>query len=301
MVLNYRSIADMGTAILNNLYKFPHDVDLIVGIPRSGMLPANMLSLFLNKPYTDIDSFIEGRTLSCGDRGAFIRDSSSGNVLIVDDSIHAGGALKRAKEKLAAVSSNYNLKYAVVYATSLTKDMVDFYCEVIDGGRVFQWNLLHHKTYIPDSCFDIDGVLCPDPPVDDDGPLYLDYISNAPSLYIPSVKIGTLVSCRLEKYREVTESWLKNHGVVYDELIMLNLPDKAARLKWGKHGEYKGEVYKKSNKLLFVESSLAEATVIQKISHKPVFCTQTFEMLNGESLVDGTKTVLKSLVRRIRK
>ena len=300
MTLNYRSIADMSSAILKNLHKFPHDVDLIVGIPRSGMLPANMLSLYLNKPYTDIDSFLEGRILSCGDRGEFVQSNGSKKVLVVDDSIHAGGALKRAKEKLSAVSAKYNLIYAVVYATTATKDIIDIYCEIIDDGRLFQWNLFHHKTYLPESCFDIDGVLCPNPPIDDDGPQYLDYISNAPTLYIPSVRIGTLVSCRLEKYRAATEAWLQKSGVVYDELIMLDLPDKAARQKWGKHGEYKGKIFKKKKSLLFVESSLEEARIIQQISHKPVFCVETFSMLNGESLIDGSKSLLKKIIKKVR-
>ena len=288
----------MCTAILKNLYKFPHDVDLIVGIPRSGMLPANMLSLFLNKPYTDIDSFIEGRVFSCGDRGSFIQTVQSMNVIIIDDSIHSGGALCRAKEKLKHISSKYTLKYAVVYATTQTKSMVDCYCEVIDGGRIFQWNLFHHKTYIPESCFDIDGVLCPNPPIDDDGPEYYKYISNAPSLYIPSVKIGTLVSCRLEKYRSVTEAWLKQQGIEYDELIMLDLPDKATRQKWGKHGEYKGNIYKKSDRILFIESSLEEAKTILQISEKPVFCIENFSMLNHESIFDYSKSLLKRIIIR---
>ena len=48
--MNYRSFADMNNDLVRNLARFPHDVDLIVGIPRSGMLPANLLALYLNKP-----------------------------------------------------------------------------------------------------------------------------------------------------------------------------------------------------------------------------------------------------------
>ena len=35
------------------------NVDLVVGIPRSGMLPANLIAMYLNKPFTDINSFLE--------------------------------------------------------------------------------------------------------------------------------------------------------------------------------------------------------------------------------------------------
>lgn len=57
MYIEYRSIVDMNNIIVKNLQKLPHDIDLVVGIPRSGMLPANLIALYLNKPFTDIDSF----------------------------------------------------------------------------------------------------------------------------------------------------------------------------------------------------------------------------------------------------
>jgi hypothetical protein len=100
MYINYRSISNLNETLIKNLYKFPHDVSLIVGIPRSGMLPANLLALYLNKPFTDIDSFIEGRVYHCGERGAVIHKNEAEKVLIVDDSIASGNALNKVKEKL---------------------------------------------------------------------------------------------------------------------------------------------------------------------------------------------------------
>jgi len=37
------------------------------------------------------------------------------------------------------------------------------------------------------------------------------------------------VTCRLEKYREETEAWLDEHGVTYDNLVMMDHPDMEAR------------------------------------------------------------------------
>lgn len=286
--IEYRSIADMNNLIIRNLHKFPHDIDLVVGIPRSGMLPANLLALYLNKPFTDIDSFVEGRIYGSGERGRFIDITSYKKAIILDDSINSGGSLRKAQIKLSGISSNYKLIYAAVFATSESKSMVDVWCEVIDLPRIFQWNFFHHKVFIPYSCMDIDGVLCQNPPIDDDGEQYIDYITHAIPYFIPTVEIDTLVSCRLEKYRPQTEAWLAKHGIKYKHLIMLNLPSKDERLKWGKHGEYKGEVYKKSHNKLFIESSLAEAQVICKVSKKQVFCTENFEMLYYNEFIDKT-------------
>lgn len=221
MYIEYRSIEDLNNSIVNNLSKFPHDVDLIVGIPRSGMLPANLLALYLNKPFTDIDSFIEGKIYSSGERGKYIDSSTTHKILIVDDSIDKGGAKRKAESKLQEVKNNYELLYAAIYATSKSVSFVDFYCEIIDTNRVFQWNLFHHNSIIPYSCFDIDGVLCKNPPLDDDGPIYSNYLRNAVPYLIPSLEIDTIVSCRLEKYRSQTEAWLKENGVKYKKLITL--------------------------------------------------------------------------------
>ena len=62
--MNYRNIDDLNHCILQHLSILPRDFDLIVGVPRSGMFPANLLALYLNLPVTDIDSFRNGAYLS---------------------------------------------------------------------------------------------------------------------------------------------------------------------------------------------------------------------------------------------
>lgn len=275
----FRSIVDLRNSILQNIPRIPRDIDLVVGIPRSGMLPANLIALYLNKPYTDVDSFLAGRVYACGDRGRFIKNCEIKNVLIVDDSISQGGALKRVKDKLNTL--HYNFIYFVVYARLKSKSMVNLFCELVEGERIFEWNLFHHKTILSHSCLDIDGVLCMDPlpEENDDGERYRKFLLTARPKFIPSVKIKTLITCRLEKYRPETVQWLRSNGVAYDNLIMLDLPNAAERRKWNKYGEYKGNVYKGSDYIFFIESSLNEARVIKSISGKSVFCVETMSLV----------------------
>lgn len=289
MAIYYRSVSDLNNLIVSNLSKFPHNTDLIVGIPRSGMLPANLLALYLNRPYTDIDSFIEGKIYGYGERGKNIDFGAIQNVLVVDDSIDQGGALKKAKHKLACLETKYSIKYAAIIASDFGKNLVDVYCAVIPETRFFQWNLFHHAYLLNKCCFDIDGVLCEDPVIDDDGPLYCEYISNATPKYIPTVTIDTLVTCRLEKYREITEIWLKKQNISYRKLIMLNMKTREERRAWNKHGEYKGNVFKSSGNILFIESSLEQARIIAKVAKKPVFCTENFSLISPDS---GNESVL---------
>lgn len=276
--MQYRSINDMNNLIKSNLSKFIMiNADLIVGVPRSGMLPANLVALYLNKPFTDLDSFAEERIYSCGNR-VKNQIKEIKNVLVIDDSIGLGAQIKITKNKLKHLENKYNFIHAAIFARSQSKHLVNIYCEVVDGPRIFEWNMFHHD-FIETACVDIDGVICENPVIDDDGPEYIKQITFAKPLYIPSRKIKTLITCRLEKYRKITEDWLSLFDIKYDKLIMLNLPNKEARIKWGKHGEYKANEYKKPYYNFFIESSLAEAKIIKCITNKPVFCIETMSLL----------------------
>lgn len=158
--------------------------------------------------------------------------------------------------------------------------MVDYYVEVVPSPRYFQWNIMNHMI-LKKACFDIDGVLCVDPTVEenDDGPRYRKFLLNAKPLFIPGAEIGALVTSRLEKYRAETEQWLARNGVKYGKLVMLDLPDMAARRKANCHARFKAEEYKKSEYVLFVESNPVQAAEINGITHKPVLCTADFKMV----------------------
>lgn len=272
--MNYRSFADMNTDIVRNLHKFPHDVDLVVGIPRSGMLPANILALYLNKPFTSVEQFCNGVIYANGSR--LIDREDVKKIPVVDDSVSSGAAMSQAKELLKHAPAEK--VYAAVYVTPKGSKFVDVYCDVVKQPRLFQWNVFNTQR-VENAMFDIDGVLCTDPAIDDDGERYISEITNAKPLYIPKYTIDTIVTCRLEKYRTITENWLQNNNVHYNTLTMLNLPTRAERLKWGRHGIWKGELYANSSDTLFYESSLHQAQQIKTITDKPVFCTETMTFL----------------------
>jgi uncharacterized HAD superfamily protein/hypoxanthine phosphoribosyltransferase len=288
----YRNISDLNKIILKRLSIIPRDFDLIVGIPRSGMLPANLLALYLNKPYTDIHSFLNGHIYKAGARSQFFDIKDFKKILVVDDSIASGAAMEKCKEGFKDLSPDFSISYCAIYVIPGKEKMVDYYFEIVPLPRYFQWNILNHST-LEKACFDIDGVLCIDPTSEqnDDGEKYTDFILNAPPLFIPGSKIGTIVTSRLEKYRPETESWLKANNVKYNDLVMLNLPDMAARQKANSHSEHKAKVYMSKPYVLFVESDLSQAVDINRIAKKPVLCTENFEMIfDSESLLYNLKS-----------
>jgi len=288
----YRNISNLNQIILQRLSIIPRDFDLIVGIPRSGMLPANLLALYLNKPYTDLNSFLNGHIYKAGARGQFFDIKDFKKILVVDDSIASGSAILKCKESLKDYGDDFSISYCAIYVIPGKEKMVDYYFEAVPLPRYFQWNIFNHTT-LEKACFDIDGVLCIDPSEDqnDDGPKYIDFILNAPPLYIPGSKIGTIVTSRLEKFRPQTETWLKNNNVKYNKLVMLDLPNKEARQKANSHGAHKANTYKESQYILFIESSLSQSVEINKITKKPVLCTENFEMIfDSESIFYNMKS-----------
>lgn len=286
--MNYRSVADLNLAIKRWIAELPKDFDLIVGIPRSGLLVANLLALHLNKPMTDVEGLCEGRILSTGRRYGNKRPSFDEikKVLVVDDSVCSGSEMRRTKAKIEKSNLPFDIYYGAVYVTPQGTKEVDFWYEIVNLPRVFEWNVLHHSI-LQNTCVDLDGVLCrdPTPEEDDDGPKYQEFLRNTEPLIIPTKPIGWIVTCRLEKYRSLTEEWLKRHGIKYNHLVMLNLPDKKTRQTLGIHAKYKAEIYKSTDADLFIESSIKQAIEIARISGRAVLCFETGEMINPKTAV----------------
>ena len=302
MKINYRSFADLSRDVRKWCRDLPKDIDLIVGIPRSGMLVANLASLILNIPYTDLCGFCEGRFIDTGKRGKERKDSVSmakvRKAFVVDDSVGSGSALCEAKERVESAGLQGKTIYGAVYVAPGRHKDVDYLHEVLPFPRVFEWNVLNH-CILSNSCMDIDGVLCRDPSEkeNDDGPRYVKFIEEVDPLVTPTYRIGYLVTCRLEKYRKQTENWLRNHGILYDELIMMDYPDKESRIKAGSHGSFKADAYKETGAALFIESSHRQSVEIAQNSGRSVFCTEAWTMVDPS----GRAALLQNDARKVAK
>ena len=278
--LQYRNYEDLNRLIQHADLHAYRDVDLVIGVPRSGMVPAYMIGLILNIPVVDIESYLAGVKNYVGNR-LLNKKREIKKVLVVDDSIKFGSQLQNVKEKLLHFSS-IEFKYMAVFATSESRLLVDYCLEIIDHPRVFQWNLMNSWIF-EYSCVDIDGVLCEDPTEEenDDGEKYIHFLENTQPKYVPSCKIDVLVTSRLEKYRFHTECWLKKHGIQYEQLEMLNLPDKETRVRLGIHATFKSKIYQQYDRTaLFIESSKFQSEAIHIQTGKNVFCVENMTFYN---------------------
>jgi uncharacterized HAD superfamily protein/adenine/guanine phosphoribosyltransferase-like PRPP-binding protein len=287
--MRYRSLSDLSDLITSQLHRVPADIDLVVGIPRSGILPAITIALLLNLRYADLDSYLAGRLAGAGStkrHGGLIEDfGKARHVLVIDDSLNRGCAMREARERLAHLASDVRFTFAAAYVVPDGANEVDLAFAILPLPRMFEWNFIHHP-YLAHACVDIDGVLCLDPCANenDDGPGYLGFLAGALPLYRPTRRIACLVTSRLEKYRPQTEDWLARHGVEYDRLVMLDLPTAAERRRRGVHGSYKGEVYRDSKAIIFIESEYRQAVEIARISGKAVLSIEGQRIVTPDGL-----------------
>lgn len=196
--------------------------DIVLAIPRSGLIPANVIAERWGVPVTTPELFIEHVLLGFGSRVRCMEVGNNPSVLVVDDSCNKGCEMDRVK-KLLSCFDGIKFTYACVYASerAVIDKKIDFFQRLVPQPRLFEWNWLHHEG-LSNFCFDIDGVLCREPTAEENdyGPKYEKFLENTEPRFIPSCVIPRIITGRLEKYRFQTEAWLKKHGVKYKELVM---------------------------------------------------------------------------------
>lgn len=290
--MKFVTLSDLAQTIRRNIHRIPHDVDFVMGIPRSGILAASIISEFLNLPLIDLDSFVFGAPPTGGRRLRYRKESDreKKRVLVVDDTLYSGIANQDARRKLEPFNDKYQFIYLVVFHEGRCNN-VDIALEDIRRFTnnftqivLYEWNILqHHADVMGRFLFDLDGVFCVDPPDERNAKAYHDYICNATPLFLPAAEIGEIVTFRLEANREITSKWLAEHDIRYKALTMFPAQTWGERFNSGiSPAQFKSNIYKKRhNARLFIESEDAQAQAIYKMTGRPVYCVSTNKMYGG--------------------
>lgn len=260
-----KTINNMASCIIENLHKIPQDIDLVVGIPRSGLLAATIIAIYLNVPVVSLDGFLHGVRIKVGNYKIKNPKETFESILLVDDVIGTGKEMIEAKKRLAHISKQ-KIVYCAVYTALGKQNLVDIYFETCSPPRIFQWNMFHHPRY--KICWDIDGVMCLDPTKDElsTDKKYKKFIENATPYILPKLPVHAIITGRKEEFRKETEKWLKEHNIVYKTLIM--------RTDDRRTSDIKAEHYIKQKGDLFIESCTWQAKEIAQKSKRQVFCVE---------------------------
>ena len=292
----YRSVSDLYKCIIENIHKNPEDIDLVVGMPRSGLLSANMLALHLNVLLTDVERFIEGKLIETGFR---LRNKAKSfdeclNVLILEDSVASGRSIREIKSRIGNRYPEKNITYAAVFVKPKSKHLVDIYYDVCPSPRLFEWNLMHHQV-LKKSCVELDGILCTTvpPQVAYDSERYTRFLETVRPCFRPTVNIRCIVSDRPEIYRVQTEEWLKRHSIEHGNLVMLGIPIRQVDREKNHYSNRKAKTYTDSGSALYMGTYNTQSREIVKMTGKPVLCFETMQIINPVRLAGCRGSVIR--------
>lgn len=281
--------------IRNNLWKLNSwNFAGIIGIPRSGMLPATIIAEALHLGLCSFYEFFDNN----GDDKVFNRHGqrpvshkTTGTYLVIEDSCcrgSMGNYIKNLKEAFPEktfiscavyIDGPCNLYEPDICFVDLRKSISANYDQTKEATVLYFYNIMDGWWNFK-FLYDIDGVICKNPPTDTDTEAYEAYLNNPVPLHIPiSPTKNPLSFCtyRLEKYRKQTEAFLIAQNIPVKTLYMFNAETISQRNKVSS-GTYKGYIYKNSDYVLFIESNDYEAQEICRVSGKPVYCTETGRM-----------------------
>jgi uncharacterized HAD superfamily protein len=276
-------VAELAADALVLASKLPLGLIGIVGLPRSGMIPAAIIATHLHLPLYELTHEGKLNRLGNGSRGRWFGfPAGPPHVLaVVDDTAYSGAAMARARRAMG----DRTAVYGVVYLNPAAAAAVDFFARELQPPHVLEWNLFNAGS-VAGRCIDreigvgvacdFDGVLCRNPTVPDadHGPrleAYVDWLQEAPPLFLPRVlPVPLIVTGRLERWRAKTEQWLLEHRVLYQRLVMHPASCASERDRAGDIAAIKAREYAASGCGLFFESEDDQAETIWRLSGKPV-------------------------------
>lgn len=293
----FKSYSDLAACINTNLWKIPHDIDGVIGVARSGMIPAAMIAEALNVGLSERLFFYNTVTSDSNVVEAFnshgwrplnrlVQIKTKPKFLVVDDTSCNGRETHNTKKIFSSEKFDgcFDFVYLVVYSDGpcgiatpdiILEDISDWYTK----PHIFEWHLMTHPAYVNDTIFDLDGVICVDPPDERNIEAYESYLDNPIPFHIPSTSQHiTIITYRMDKYRPQTERFLDSVGITNRDLVMYQAEtynQRALEPPW----DYKARYYRANDKFkLFIESDELQATLIHKATGKPVYCVSTNRM-----------------------
>lgn len=243
----------------------PASVKAIVGIPRSGMIPASIIAVHLHLPLYELRQDGTLHRLSQGMRGHGMPEPV-GTYAVIDDTVYTGHAIRAARTHM----KGQRAVFCAVYCRQRMAPMVDLYAAPLASPHLLEWNVANSRTITGDAinpiygkgvAFDIDGIIVHD--AESGGKL------GAPYLVPRLCDAPLLATGRHERDRAQTVALLRSVGARWKKLEMFpdNLAPTPALI-----AEHKTAAFLRSGCGFFLESDPTQARIIAERSKKPVIC-----------------------------
>jgi|GEM_PF-5709596 len=225
--------------------------DLVVGVPRSGLLAGFFASLATGCPLTDPAGLRAGVILFPRQKIITISDKRL-RVLVIDDSINSGSSIKEAREQLADLEHKYEFVFCAAYGDR-NSPHANMILEHVPSPRFYEWNILHHDL-LAAVTVDIDEVV-----------LGAAGHAQPPRLFrVPTKRIGYGLTSLPEEEHANLRITLEEQGVNIGWIIGVNCERNADLAR------AKAEIYMRLPSFLYLVRSSSEAKVAAASSGKAV-------------------------------
>lgn len=217
------------------------DCDAIVGVARSGIIPASVIACMLHVPlYVGCGAQVVWA--GTGTRSSRLGDRPPSRVAIVDDTSVSARSILKTAIRARRTWPSAKIVTAAVYSHA---PVVDFIARHYPLPHWLEWHVLN-SPIMSHAAIDVDGVLC----------------ERGALLQRPRYRaVRLVISARGEAAREETERWLCERGITYRELLL-----SPCFLDGNEAAEWKAETlqrFVRSNEVnLMIESETDLARVI---------------------------------------
>lgn len=249
------------------------DVDAVVGVSRSGLLPATYLATWLHVPLFTVAHGSEVLDPGGGVRLEGVPRDGFRRVALVDDTAASGQEMRRLPPVVRDRFPGAEVRRVVVYAHPAAVESVDLFAVEYPGLHFLEWNW-NNAGHGARCAYDFDGVLCEEIAESDCdyGERYSRALREVRPLFLTRrLSIPLVVTARPEAFRSISLDWLERHGIRVDRLVMRDWEfsgawDGQAVARW------KAEEFSRSDLPLFAESDPGQAETIRDRSGRTVIC-----------------------------
>jgi hypoxanthine phosphoribosyltransferase len=247
--------------------RLPEDVDAVVAIARSGLLPGTLIACLRHLPLWATQGGMANGEKRLTPVGGGIRltgeheppiSPQPKHVALVDDTAWSGHSMRTWLPVVRHQWPEARVTRAVVYAHPNSFPWVDVALARYEGTHYLEWNLFN-TGYADSMATDLDGILC-------------NPRTGLPIQTPRRRPVLAVITGRPQEARADTIAWLTKHGIRYRELVLgpwqtwAELPDAETIGRWKA-----GEILRVGAQL-YVESEPAQAVVIRRETGRQVLC-----------------------------
>lgn len=131
----YYSLKDLTDDSFKFVEKIPNDFDIIIGLPRAGLIVSTIIATEFGRPLSTPDDFIQGIMW----KSRSVKKPSIKKVLLVDEIMSSGRNMREAIQKIKQYDSSLVISTAALIQKKGHGISVDYNLITVKGKVIYEW------------------------------------------------------------------------------------------------------------------------------------------------------------------